>query len=318
MHLRAAALDRLVLAELSPRAEERLRAHLRGCLRCRTAYEELLLLHRALAGDLVRPTAAEEERDVRRALAGAGLRPPARAPALDRLVVWHPWLAAMTAAAVLGLAIAGLRAALGLAPAALRPSSTAELARRAGPAGRLLHVRGEVRVGGRPAKEGASVLAGESVEVGGAAQGAGPPGAAEMTVARGGVVRLFPGTALDLGAGGERVQLATGKIWCLPEHNGRPFTVATDQGEVRTIGTSFVVERSGDGDTDVRVLQGTVEVEDREHRGSLRLRAELQTRLHAGRAPDAPRRYVPTHDRDEWNAIVSDFVRLLRRILDGR
>ncbi|MHB1844862.1 MAG: FecR domain-containing protein [Deltaproteobacteria bacterium] len=320
MHPRRTAIDRLVLGESSPAEEARLRNHLRRCARCRTTFDELVVLARALAGDPRRPTRAEEERIVRRAIAGAGFRPKRPKAAFGELFVWHPFAATALA---LGLLL-GLGAALRplLHPAA--PSRSVELARPSlpapprqaiaatappAPAGRLLRSRG-ARVDGHPAPDGSPIPAGARVEV-----GAEP---AELEVARGGTLRLYPRSGVTVGAGGERVELERGKVWCVLEHNGRPFTVATDRGEARVRGTSFVVERRDDGDTDVRVVSGKVEVEDRAHRGELLVEGGQQSRLRAESPPSPPRHYTSARDRQDWDDAFSGLVRRLRRLIDGK
>ncbi len=316
MHPRAATIDRLVLGEFQPAAEERLRGHLRRCSPCRETYDQLILLHRALAGNPARPASTEEARMIRRALATVTA---ARAPAVARFPLWGAWAwgTAAAMAVVVAATVAGLRAAR--RPPAAAGWSSATLATLREPAfaiaGRVLHARG-LLLRGHSASDGNPILVGEAVAVAPPGSAGGQPGMAEVSVARGGAVRLFPGTTLTLGAGGERVQLEQGEIWCLPDHNGEPFVVATDEGEVRTIGTSFIVERRDD-DTSVRVLQGSVEVEDRDRRGLVRLHAEQQTRLAPGRQPEPARRYAPARDRNAWDAVVSGLVRFLHRLFGG-
>jgi hypothetical protein len=324
LHPSAAALDQLVLADLSVATEARRFSHLRGCDRCRNAYDERISLHRALAGHPERPTRAEEERVVRRALAGAEFRlpRPQPEPRLADLLIWHPAVAAGAFAVLLVLVATGLRLGLRAAPPTPPPQLVAQAAVPAPdafpvpapvpappPAARLASARGAL-VNGRDATAGVELAAGSTLEVN--------RGVAELSVARGGTVRVFPETTLTVGADGERVQLSKGKVWCILDHNNRPFTVATSLGEARAVGTSFIVEQRGDEETDVRVLQGLVDVEDHDQLGLVHLHADQQTRLRASGAPTAPRRYAPAHDRSAWEEFFSSFIRTLKRIFGGR
>ena len=77
MHASASRIDRYLQEGLSPRAEGKLRDHLRGCGSCRDHYDDRVVLLRALAGDAQAPTRQEDDRMVRLALQAAGL-PPAQ------------------------------------------------------------------------------------------------------------------------------------------------------------------------------------------------------------------------------------------------
>lgn len=295
MHLSPRSLDRLVSGDLPPARAARLRAHLRGCARCRSAYDGIVVLQRALAGRPDRPTRAEEERMVSRALLGAGLRAPRPRPAPAPLFRFGfgfgPLAAGLAAAALLVAAAVGLRAAHRLA------------AGRAALAAATLETSG-ARINGAPARAGSAIGPGSTVEV--------DRSVAKLAVARGGELRLFPGTELRLGKRGERIELRRGEVWCLLDHNGKPFTVATDVGEVRDIGTSFVVERD-EGGTDVRVLEGEVEVEDAHRLGTVHVTGGHRTRLRSDAPPAPPRVYVARRDRLAWDDF---FARLVRDVQD--
>src|SRR5262249_49704680 len=89
------------------------------------------------------------------------------------------------------------------------------------------------------------------------------------------------------------------------------FVVRTDRAEARVLGTSFVVDRAAGGDTDVRVIEGTVEVEDAERRGSVRVRGGQRTHVGARAAPSPPRRYDGHSDSDEWKRFFAEIGRAL-------
>ena len=166
------------------------------------------------------------------------------------------------------------------------------------------------QVQGRPAVAGTEVLAGEEIEIQ-------PGGALELTLERGGRVRLFPGTRLSLTARGERVDLSAGKVWCEVERTGGVFAVRTGAGEARVLGTSFLVERQAEGATEVRVLGGSVEVEDAQGKGRVVVKGGQKTRVAAGAAPAAAVRYVPDEDRLEWERLAREIGRGIKQDLDA-
>ncbi|MBN2498970.1 MAG: FecR domain-containing protein [Deltaproteobacteria bacterium] len=138
-------------------------------------------------------------------------------------------------------------------------------------------------------------------------------GIAELSLERGGIVRVFPGSSLTLSGPGERIQLDRGKIWCLVERAGNTFAVQTDTARVRVVGTSFVVERQRSGETEVRVMRGEVEVEDSGKRGSIRIKGGWKTRVSPGNPPGPPRRYNPRRDRSDWERFLDELLRGIRR-----
>ncbi len=292
MHRRA-EIERYLARGLSEKAEARLRRHLRKCRRCREYYDRQVVLLRALTGDPATPTAAETDRLVGLALRGAGLDVQDRKrtePGLSDRIVWASPLRLAGAAALILLVAVG---AIWLLAA---PTEAARVVR-----GRGLILDGEpVDLKATP---GLIVSAGQKIEVG-------SRGVAELSLMRGGKVRVFPGSALSLSGPGERLDLAGGRVWCLIDPGGGPFAVRTDSAEARVVGTSFVVERRPSGETEVRVMEGEVEVEDAGARGTVRLQGGQKTRVAPDQPPGQPHRYNPRRDRIDWE-------RFLRRIRRG-
>jgi len=99
------AIERAVLGELAPRDETRLRAHLRGCPRCRAHYDGLARTAQALGGG--RAAAARARDRLFAALDGpapvATPAGPARAPFVRQRRVWLGALLALVPAAALVL-----------------------------------------------------------------------------------------------------------------------------------------------------------------------------------------------------------------------
>jgi hypothetical protein len=287
----------LYLSEgLSPKAESRLRSHLRTCDRCRSVYDEQVTVHRALAGNPDIPTPQEEERLLRLILQDTGLRLPERQPeekpGLMGRIFWAPAPVLAATALFLVLAMAGL--IFNLLPTSLGdPVIAAHLTE-----GRNL------MLDGKPVDAGISgqlaVRAGTKLEVG-------RGGFAELSLQRGGSVRVYPESSLSLSGPGELLELSSGKVWCLVEPGAvlfkAPFTVRTDVAEVRAIGTSFLVERRQSGETDVRVAKGVVEVEDIRTGEAVLIEGCYKTRITPGSSSNPPGRYSPKHDRSDWNAV---------------
>jgi ferric-dicitrate binding protein FerR (iron transport regulator) len=151
-------------------------------------------------------------------------------------------------------------------------------------AGSLALARG-VTVDGKTATAGDVLIPGADVAVG-------LHGLAEIDVVRGGRVHLYPGTHVALSARGELVSLEQGKVWCQVDKGKGRFAVRADRAEARVLGTSFVVERAASGDTDVRVIEGTVEVEDADRRGKVRVKGGQRTQ--SSSAPGRPSRAATT------------------------
>jgi ferric-dicitrate binding protein FerR (iron transport regulator) len=322
MHSRG-TIDRYLAGDLGDEAAALLRAHLKECARCREYFDDQVRLLRALAGDASRPTPAEGVRMVRRAVTGAGLslppQPRAAQPAPRRSPLrLRPLLAAAATAVVLIGAVAlwrGLRPTGGPAPAPIAAAPTGAPAPvpatlpASAPApevllaGRLTQAR-RATLDGQPAAVGAEVRGGAVLHV---AAG----GHAEVALERGGRLRLYPQAQARV-AGRDEVDLAGGRVWCQidPGHGG--FRVHTDEADARVVGTSFVVERQADR-TDVRVMSGAVDVQDAGKRGVVRVKARERTRVEKRTAPSRVKRYAPEGDSGDWDHLVADIRRALKR-----
>lgn len=297
MHLKY-NIDLYLSEGLPPKAEARLRKHLRICSRCRSYYDRQTAVHRALSGDPDNPTPQEEERLVRLIRQNVGLQPaeqpPEEKPGFWGRVLWTP--APMLATAIF-LAIL----TIGCVAYSLLVASPGDPVIAA----RLVASR-NVELDGVPldAKASADLSIHTGVKL-----AVGRGGFAQLSLQQGGSVRVFPGSTLSLSGPGEILELASGKVWCLvdPVHIpfAIPFMVKTDTAEVRSIGTSFAVEILPSGETDVRVAKGVVEVRETRSGDAIRVEGCYETRIAAGNPPSPPGRYSPKHDRLEWNAVVT-------------
>lgn len=290
----------LYLSEgLPPRAEARLRGHLRTCGRCRAFYDKQVVVHRTLAGNPGLPTPQEEERLVRLVLQKTGLRlpepQPEEKPGLTGRILWAPAPALAAAAVLLVLVIAGLAYSL-LVALPGDPVIAAHLMK-----GRNLELDGAPVNAQAPGE--LIVRAGVKLEVG-------PGGFAELSLKRGGSVRVFPESTLTLSGPGELVELSGGRIWCLVDPVNMlfevPFTVKTDLAEVRAIGTSFIVERRKSGETDVRVAKGVVEARDIKTGEAVQIDGCHEARIVPGGSIPSTGRYSPKYDRSDWNAVLGE------------
>jgi ferric-dicitrate binding protein FerR (iron transport regulator) len=266
---------------------------------------------------------------VRQALAGAGLTRPPRAPAARPTAApaprrspfaLRPALAAAAALAVLVGAVAlwrglGAGPAPGPAPAPVAvtpvapppPATAPATAPAPAPemlAGRLTQAR-RTTLDGQPASVGAEVRAGAALHVG-------PGGHAEVALERGGRVRLYPRAEARLQGSGDEVALASGRVWCQIDSGRGGFRVHTEEADARVVGTSFVVERQA-GHTDVRVMQGAVDVQDAGKKGSVRVKARERTRVEKRTAPSRVRRYAPDSDSGDWDRMLTDIRRALQK-----
>ena len=291
MHARR-SIDRSFAEALPSGAAARMRRHVSACPSCLAYYEEQLRLHRALRGDLETATPSEDRRAVARALASLG-RPLPRQPVLSRLADLLLW----PAPALLG--VPAVAVALLLVGGVLRVRED-----RA-PVARIVTASG-LSVEGVPADPGAPLSPGRTITIA-------PDGAAELALERGGRLKLYPGAALRLLPRGAAVELLAGRLWCEVDHTGAGFAVRTGEGEARVVGTSFVVERQREGSTEVRVMSGTVEVEDAGHRGVLRLAERQRSTLSRGESPAPASRYSPQQDRGDWEGLFRELGRKLSR-----
>jgi ferric-dicitrate binding protein FerR (iron transport regulator) len=160
-------------------------------------------------------------------------------------------------------------------------------------------------VNGRAAAAGAEVPPGAALAIS-------RRGLAEIDLANGRRVRLFPGARATLAPASDAVELTAGRLWCVIEPQRGPFRVRTVHAEVRVLGTSFVVERTG-RDTDVRVVKGTVEVEDAGRRGTVRVAGGEHSRVLPRAAPRRAQRYAAGADENDWDRFVRRLTRALKR-----
>ena len=292
MHPRS-QVDRCVAEGLPADDELALRSHLRGCAECRAYYDAQRLLARALAGDVNQPTTVEvreHERRVVDALFPPTTPPPSRfalGALFDRLLWTPPRAFALAGAGVVGLLLLFLLVPTG------------------GVAATVLHARGAT-VAGAPLKAGSEVGARAPIELG-------KDGAVELSLVRGGTLRIFGGARLALGARGASVALERGKVWALPDPGKGRFEVTTPTALVRVLGTSFIVDASAER-TDVRVVTGSVEVIDNDERGRVTLGRGEGTLVKRGEPPQPAQRVSTAEDTNEWQRF---FEQLLRHLQDG-
>ena len=81
-----------------------------------------------------------------------------------------------------------------------------------------------------------------------------------VVLADGSIVRLNGGARIHVSQSllGRSVALERGEAWFDVRHDGRPFSVTTQEGEVRVLGTAFNVDRLASGRTEVSVYRGAV------------------------------------------------------------
>ena len=139
-------------------------------------------------------------------------------------------------------------------------------------------------------------------------------GFAEFKLVRGGTVRAFPGARLSMRSGGEKVILDVGKVWCDVEGGKGVFLVRTPQSEAKVVGTSFVVEHTENGASEVRVMEGTVNVTATKGRGRVQVKSGHKTRVVEGAPPSKPTHYSTKQDRLDWDPFLK---RLWKDIKDA-
>jgi len=138
-------------------------------------------------------------------------------------------------------------------------------------------------------------------------------GLAELKLSRGGRLRLFPDTRIQLHDGGNDVELLRGRLWCTVDRGQGAFTVHSDQAVVRVTGTSFVVDATAEDATEVRVLEGSVTVEDHRGTGTVEVRGGQQTRVQSGSAPRPVNTYNPRSDSADWESFLRRLAEELER-----
>ncbi|MBS2029093.1 MAG: FecR domain-containing protein [Deltaproteobacteria bacterium] len=297
-----ATIDRLLAVGLPPRAEVKLRAHLRGCEPCRAFYDDEVRLLRAFAGDVRRPTPAELSRLVRRTLAevAPGAPRPESKPSWVDAWIFEPWRQL-----TIGLVAASV-AVLLVVFAGVQLESSGRVSGAPSLAAAVSTTR-EATVDGAVAMDGTGVFAGTEIAVG-------KSGAVELQLVRGGRVRLFPETRVVLGPRGETVELRSGRVWCDIDPGVGGFSVHTDNAVARVLGTSFVVEREASGATEVRVLSGAVQVQDSGHRGEVVVHGGQKSEVRAEAAPSPASHYDPSDDLSAWDRLWRSIGRFLRGI----
>lgn len=292
-------IERYVGEGLPAGREAGLRAHLTECAECRGYYERQLELLRALRGAPDEPTPGEEAALRRRVLAGLD-----DAPGVGWAQRWYDWLDRYIIVRDRPRVAAGLVAACLLVVGVV----VLIIAVPARPVGRI--ARAEVALlAGQPVANGKPIRTGQRLEVA-------RSGLAVVELEETGTVRVFSGSELSFVGNERRLELAVGKIWCLVDPGANGFQVQTHEAVARVVGTSFVVERRGET-TEVRVMEGRVEVEDAQGHGEVEVAAHRRTRVAAGAAPEKPRRYSSGADRDEWESSVHRLLKQLERDLSN-
>ncbi|HOX45623.1 MAG TPA: FecR family protein [Myxococcota bacterium] len=127
-------------------------------------------------------------------------------------------------------------------------------------------------------------------------------GTRELHLARGGLLKLLPGTRARL-IDEERLELEQGVVWCQVDPGRGGFSVRTPLAEVRVVGTSFVVEERAGRSTEVRVFEGQVELSARLAGGSVRLRAGERSAVLPGRTPPEVRPFDPRAEPIDWERL---------------
>jgi hypothetical protein len=219
---------------------------------------------------------------------------PPRSPSWRENWLPYRWTLAVATAATILVVVLGLR---------FRPLHTEAVAPAV--AAHVLKSTG-LTVSGRPAVVGQAINAGTELVVG-------AEGHAEISVERGGVVRLFPKSKVRLEGRGEDVMLIAGKVWCVVDPGKGAFRVITDRATARVLGTSFVVEKMPGGATEVRVLAGTVAVEDVQHRAERSVSARQKTSVGPSSPPSPPVAYSGEDDTGQWNLL--DFFKSVGRAI---
>ena len=140
----------------------------------------------------------------------------------------------------------------------------------------------------------------------------------QVNLEDGSQLTLSGNSAVDLSFNGEQrqVRLLRGEILVQVAHDAsRPFTVVTDDGQMRALGTRFTVKRETSG-TLLSMLESTVAATDASHHDDVHVSAGEQARI----TPDAVKRLGkidPRATQDAWQhhqLVVQD--RPLPEVLD--
>lgn len=304
MHVRT-RINSYLAKGLPPVPEAQLRRHIRDCADCRSHYDRQVVLLRILSGDNEKLPIEEENRIVRLALQGAGLQVPdedvEKPTWLDRLVWARPAAFIMAAVVLLVLTFGTWY----LASPAEKPAPESKVV-----AAHLVKNR-QVTVNGAHLE---SIVSPKMKLYTDTTIAVGHKGIAELKLAQGGTVRVFPGTSVSFSESGNRLNLATGRVWCLIKKRTAAFYVRTDTAEAWVVGTSFVVERKDTGETNVRVMKGTVVVNDRRRPAAVLVGSRQKTTVTADEPPSRPVAYAPRKDKSDWDKFVETLVRFFRQI----
>lgn len=310
---------RYIANELDQASQKHIREHLLVCADCREQYDREILLRRALSGAVETATQDEQQRVLARAMAGIG---HAQDVVQERGQSWFArWLRVppltppvLAAAAALLLLVAGGGLYFWHEPAPTTvatptPAPTIPTPKPPEPAAYIAKAV-SLTVDGTAVKAGATVF--EQTLVAAANKGL-----AELTLLRGGTVRLYPGSAVKLAAQGTTVRLLRGTIWCQVQGDKGFFQVRTNDGVARVLGTSFVVEKSPQV-TEVRVIRGQVTVSDSAGQGQVTLQSRQRTQVRANRLPDPPVQYSPGGDISIWEKFLKELLKTIEQgVRDG-
>jgi ferric-dicitrate binding protein FerR (iron transport regulator) len=310
MHPRT-EIDRYLSFGLGAAAESRMRDHIGACQVCQDDYDLQVRLHRCLAGDPDAATAAEDERLVRRLMGQLEPdSPPDPGPAgwgwFDRLL-WAPASVLAGSALILLIALVAGVGWLAAGPDSTGPTAAVLVAR-------VTMARG-VQIDGRrlTADQPGGMTLGDGQRV-----VVDNRGAAELSLRRGGKLRLYPSSEAELADDGRRVELRRGRVWCQIEPGKGPFRVQTPSALVDVAGTSFLVTIAASGTTSVQVDSGVVVVKDSQGRNETRVQAGQTTKVAPGKPPAAVRRTrqsVRSLD-SEWDRIVQGLEQAVEELKD--
>lgn len=290
-------IDRYVLeGAASVEEERRLRAHLRGCARCRGHYDAAILALRAASGDVAGFGRGEQERLLTLV---TGEAQAARARKSDgersaRTMAHAPWWTGVLPDRAFVPAAAGfaLVAIAGLFLLLRTPS-----------AGVVDVVGGALTADGEPLSAGDTLPAGVILSA--------EKGDSVLALDGEKVVLLREGSGLFVEGGAARsVILTRGRARFSVEHaNGdNPFTVRAGDAQVDVKGTLFVVQRMSDSDTLIAVQEGRVAVKG--GKGTVELGALEETHVRRGAVLPARRASAQSLDDD----VAFDLLKPIRKL----
>ena len=166
---------------------------------------------------------------------------------------------------------------------------------------------GDVSQGGKPIVTGQQLSGDEDLVVG--------KGWAVVDIEDVGQVRLYSQTRMRLGSrDGSSIKLLAGKLWAVI--SAKRFEVETENAVAGVRGTEFVVDKASET-TEVRVMEGEVELASKESRKTQSLRGGQRSRVKGSGSPSSPQKYDPEGDRALWRKIKTFFKSLGRAIKKG-